>query len=92
MKGLSEMLMLVSGFVVAPFMVTFISEFFLDGWVWIPFFVAMLIAGVLYAVGIFKWASLGLLSGIAVYTALLIWYPRLLSTFPPNVRGMAPPF
>ena len=91
MKGLTQLLMIASGFFVAPFLVTFVAEFFGGGYPWLPFFIVLLIGGVVYAVGVLRGTAIGILVGVILFAALLTWYPRPLAWLPENVKTLEAP-
>ncbi len=92
MKGTSAGLMFIAGFLVAPFLTTFVSEFFSGGYGWLPYVIVLLLGGVLYAVGVLRWTAIGLLAGLIVFAACLMWFPRAIAWLPVNVRTLQPPF
>lgn len=95
MKGFTQLLMIISGLLVAPFLVTFVAEFFGGegaGYAWLPFFIVLLIGGVTYAVGVLRGVAIGILVGDLLFAALLLWYPRVLQWLPENVKNLQPPF
>ena len=60
MKGFSNLLMIVSAFVVAPFLVYFIHRFIPSAYPWVPFAIVILFAGVL-GIGFLRGAGFGLI-------------------------------
>jgi hypothetical protein len=91
MKGFSNILMTVSAFIVAPFLVYFVHRFIPSAYPWVPFVIVILFALVL-GIGLLRGAGIGLITGVLLFGALLVWWDRGVSFLPPYIRTIQPPF
>jgi hypothetical protein len=91
MKGVSNLLITISGFVAAPFLVYLLAKYIDESYPWIPFLIVLVFASIL-GVGMLKGAGAGLVVGAVLFGALLVWYPRALDFLPPYVRHIRAPF
>jgi len=91
MKGVSNLLITVSGLAAAPFLVYLLARYIDDAYPWIPFLIVLVFAAIL-GVGMLKGAGIGLVVGALAFGAFLVWYPRALDFLPPYVRHIKAPF
>lgn len=91
MKGFSNLLMIVSGFVAAPFLVYLLSRYITDAYPWVPFLIVILFALIL-GVGLLKGTGAGLIAGAVVYGMLLMWSRSTLDFLPHYIRAVKAPF
>jgi hypothetical protein len=91
MKGLGNLLMIVSAFIASPFLVYFVHRFIPSAYPWVPFAIVILFAGVL-GIGFLRGAGFGLITGVLLFGAFLMWWHRGVSFLPPYIRTLQKPF
>ncbi|MGZ4141616.1 MAG: hypothetical protein ACXVQY_03810, partial [Actinomycetota bacterium] len=68
MKGFSNLIMIVSGFVAAPFLVYLLNRYITDAWPWVPFLIVILFALIL-GIGLLRGTGAGLIAGAIAFGA-----------------------
>jgi hypothetical protein len=92
MKGFSSLLLGISGFVVGAPLVALTHHFIPGAPDWFPFLIIILVAGVVYAVGVLRWAAIGIIVGVLVFGAALSGIPLKLDFLPVDLRQVPAPF
>lgn len=92
MKGFSSMLLIAAGFLISPALVALVNHFIPEGPDWFPFVIVLLFSGILYAVGILRGASIGMILGVVLFGVALATIPLRLGFLPADLRTVPAPF
>ena len=78
MKGFSSVLTFIAGLAMSPYLVALTEKFISGSPNWFPYLVVMLVAGVLYAVGVdvLRILGAGMVVGVVLFAVANQYYPQ----------------